>query len=145
MSNTDFDSLDRDDPDLFKKMRKMIEERDSKISDLSSRVSTYEAKERTSTLAEKIAAKNLNPKIAALVPKDLSDEDLDTWLNEYGDLFGVPAAPAQQEDPNAAIAAEAQRQALAMQGAQSAMPGDAMSRIASAENWDELQAVLKSL
>jgi hypothetical protein len=43
----------------------------------------------------------VNPKISAFIPQDidLTEESLSSWLNEYGDVFGV----SQPNQPNSAI------------------------------------------
>jgi hypothetical protein len=142
--STEYDNLDPNDPELVKKLRAIIDSKDKSIKELSTENEKFKGEKRTTTLAEKISAKGLNPKIAGIVPKDLGDDDLDSWLTEYAEVFGGPSA-GEQQDPNAAVAAEATRMALAQEGSSSGNPGDPLTRIQGAQNWDQLNAVLKSL
>lgn len=140
----EYSNLDPNDPDLVKKLRGIIDLKDKSIKELSTKVESFEVKERTTTLASKIEARGLNPKIAALaLATGLKDDDLDNWLTEYADVFGGPTPV--QGDPNAADAAEAARMAAVQQGAILGNPGDLLTRINSANNWDELNAALKSV
>lgn len=143
MSNDYDDDTNLSDSELVRKLRGVIKDLQKENGTLSSQVEEFKATVRTKTLSDAIAAKNLNPKIAALVPKDLADDQLDDWLTEYGDVFGGPPA-AQQQDANAATAAEATRMAQVEAGASHAIAGDLVSRINQAESWDELQAILQS-
>lgn len=143
MSN-DYDDDNLTDSELVRKLRGVIKDLQKEKDTLSSQVEDYKASIRTRTLSEQIAARNLNPKIAALVPKDLDDAALDEWLTEFGDVFGGPAAAPQAQDANAATAAEATRMALVEAGASPAVAGDLVSRINQANSWEELQAILQS-
>jgi hypothetical protein len=141
---SDYEYDDENTSDLPKELRSIIKALKAENAALTTEVGSLRGETRKRTLAEEIAKRNLNPKIAGLVPKDLGDDALDEWLTEYGDVFGAGAPAVNQPDPNAAQAAEASRQATAFQGAPSGDPGDLLTRINAAENWDELQAVLKS-
>lgn len=143
MSN-EYDGNEDQDTPLVKKLRDELKSRDKLIEGLTTKVGEFESAMRKQTLAQVIESKGLNPKIAGIVPKDLQDDALDEWLTEYAEVFGGPTAGSQQ-DPNAAVAAEASRMAMAQQGASSGNPGDPLTRINEAQNWDELNAVLKAL
>lgn len=146
MSNYDDDDLYEDrESDVPKKLRAVIKELEKERDALKNEVGTLKASTRQRTLAEEIAKRNLNPKIAALVPKDLEDDALDSWLDEYGDVFGSGGQPAAvQDDRTAAAAAETRRMDQAEHGSAPANPGDLLSAINQASNMDELMAALKS-
>lgn len=98
---------DDDDDDEFSSdngnidnVRKALRAAEKRLKVLETENAGYRAESRKTTLAKTIEGKNLNPLIAGLVPKDLSDGELDTWLDEYGSLFapaGAPAAPPASE------------------------------------------------
>lgn len=138
--STEYDALfdeSNDSADLPKKLRAKIKELQKERDDLAEKFAVIEAEKRKQSLGESIAARGLNPKIAAFVPADIDTEGLDSWLAEYGDVFGGPTQ--QQADP---AAPRIDRMAAAEQGAVAGPPADIMSRIDSAENMDELMAVL---
>lgn len=137
------DDIDNDTP-LVKQLRSELKERDKLINQLNQKVQEFEDTARVQTLQEKIQSLGLNPKIAKIVPKDLKPDEVDEWLADFGDVFGGQPAD-QQADPNAAVAAEASRMAAAQQGASSGNPGDPLTRINEAKNWDELQEVLRTI
>ena len=140
---SEYDALfdeDNDSADLPKKLRAKIKELQKERDEYAEKFAAFEEKERQGSLASALQSKGFNPKIAAFVPKDATTpEALDEWLNEFGDVFGGQPQ-AQQAQP--AQAAEANRMAIAEQGASQAPPADIMARIEGAENMDELMAAL---
>lgn len=105
-------------------------------------------------VSEAIKSKGLPPKIAKLAANVPVDE-LDTWIEEYADVFGVPASagadsgaegsgiPVNQEtlDPNFLALQRIQQG----QGGAAAPPvgeADLRAKIAAAQNEQELNMVL---
>lgn len=142
MANAEYDEYDDNDSDLPKKLRAVIKELRKENSDLQSKYESLNTESRTRVLGDAIRDRGLSPKIAALVPKDIDNDALDAWLDEYGDVFGT-AAPASQQDPNAAVAAATRRIADAQAGAVSTPTGDILAAIEGAADMDELMQVLK--
>lgn len=73
---------------------------------LEKQIAELNGKVRTRELADKLAEKGLNAKVAKFIP---ADAELDDWLTENGDLFGVAVASgetAQAEQAQAAASAE---------------------------------------
>lgn len=141
MSNDDFDIFEgEDDADLPKKLRAKIKELQKERDELAEKFSAFEEKERKQNLQGALDAKGFNPKIAAFIPKEITEqEQLDEWLSEYGDVFGGGGQTAAAPNPQQA---EINRMnAVQDQGTQ-APPADIMSRIDQAENMDELMAAL---
>ena len=141
---SEYDALfdeENDSADLPKKLRAKIKELQKERDEYAEKFAAYEKKERTASLQTTLHSKGFNPKIAAFVPEEATatPEALDEWLNEFGDVFGGQPQ-AQQAQP--AQAAEINRMAAAEMGASQAPPADIMTRIDSAENMDELMAVL---
>ena len=150
MSEYDIDAiLDEDDEsgsDLPKALRRKIKELQKQVSDLSEENVALKGAERKRTISESLQEKGLNPKIAAFVPQDLSAEQIDDWLNEYGDVFGQPAASTEAAQPviarDAAEAAAIRQMALAEQGGQPAVSQDLLTQINNAESMADLMAAL---
>lgn len=82
----------------YKAMLKENKEKDAEIKKL-------QTQSRTATVKEILRAKNVNPKLAALIPADVevTEDAISAWLEEFGDVFNVKGSapegggPAQKE------------------------------------------------
>ena len=136
----EFDAFEDEDSDLPKKLRAKIKELTKERDELASKFEAFEAEKRSQNLQQTLQARGLNPKIAAFVPKDIENEGLDAWLEEYGDVFGGQPQTTGQADPRSA---EINRMNAVDQGVNHSVPtADVMARIEQAENMDELMAAL---
>lgn len=95
MSNYDDDDFLDDDngqeSGALREVRKAQRAAEKRAKELEARLAEYESKERQRNLASLLEQRGLNPKISAFVPSDVVDEDaIGSWLDEYGDVFGVP-------------------------------------------------------
>lgn len=79
--------------------RKAEREKDKALKDALAELATVKESLRERAVKDAITSKNLNPKIAALVPKDLAPEAVDQWVADYSDVFGVPVQGQSQENP----------------------------------------------
>lgn len=128
---SDLDNLLQDndnDSDLVRDLRKQLRDKTKAEKELVTRVQEYEKKSRTTSIADVLKSKGVNPKVAAFIPTDVdaTEEAVSSWLTEYGDVFGVQPqaetppsgeqAPNQGADP-AAIAALARAQQTGHEGA----------------------------
>lgn len=114
---------------------------------------------RERSVKDALTSQGLNPKIAAFIPRDVAADQIDGWLKEYGDVFGVaaPQAPApdggqatgQPAPPatfsTADLAALNAIEGAAVGGVQAGSAGDVASKIAGATTEAELTALLRSL
>lgn len=143
------------DSNLVKKLRSKIDELAARAKELESENTSLKGSARKQSLSSALAARGYPAKIAAFIPGDLdpTDEAIDEWLSEYGDVFGG-ANQVQQEQANqqapvvvgSAADAEAYRRMNAVEsGGQlpANVSGDILSMIDSAESMDDLMAVLK--
>lgn len=142
----DFDADERggnDVPDLRKAHRALKKQ----YNELKAQFETVNKQAREASLKDILAAKGLNPKVAALVPKDV--DDVEEWIENYADVFGgsqpteAPSAPAQEEpvDPNF----EALQRISSAQTQGAPMTGDSAqlaSLIASASDPEALNKIL---
>lgn len=148
---SEYDDDYTDGTDLVKKLRAKIDELSKVTKELQTENETLKTSERKRSLSSVLQAKGLNPKIAAFIPADLdpTEENLDAWLSEYGDVFG--ATPSEQEDtqPARIVADASQADAIRrMNAAESgsemstAASQDVLAQIAEASNMDELMQIL---
>jgi hypothetical protein len=101
----DFDS----ESNPMKALRKENRAKEKQIKELQEQLSTLSKAQRERSLADVLNNRGVNAKVAKFIPEDVtSEEDVASWLDEYGDLFGVQVrqdeAPAEQaENPNAEV------------------------------------------
>lgn len=146
----DIDLFEDDESgDLPKKLRQQIKALQKERESLTEQLSSFQKKERQTNLSVALQEKGLNPKIAAFIPQDVEGEALDSWLDEYGDVFGSGSAKAEAEQAQPVIArdaAEAQairqmsqvdRGAPSMDTAQ-----DLLSQIEGAASLEDLMKVI---
>jgi len=94
-----------------------------------------------------LTAKGINPKVAAFIPQDLeaSEEAVNNWLNEYGDVFGVNQDANQGESQasnNPALQAQKRINDVVSTGTPPGVDEDAMAKILNATSAAELSAIL---
>lgn len=128
-------------------LRKVTREQEKKIKELTERLEKFERQERESIVSKVLETKGVNSKAARLILKDLDDvseEAVNGWLNDNGDLFGF--TPAEE----APAVSDADRQAILAQDAltQGALTPNRVEdleyRIENAQSQEELNAILYS-
>lgn len=143
------------DSNLVKKLRSKIEELSSRAKELESENHSLKGSQRKQAMSSALVARGYPAKIAAFIPADLeaSDEAIDGWLREYGDVFGQ--APSGSDSGHgvaqpvvlgsAADADAFRRMGAVEENAQpvAALSGDILSQIQSAGSLDELMGVLR--
>lgn len=96
----EFDGEENSKPDNTPKgLRAHAKKLEKENAEFRRQLEEFQASTRKAALSDAIKAKNLNPKIAALVPKDVATDKLDEWLTEYGDVFGAAAPPVPESSP----------------------------------------------
>jgi len=143
----DLDDLeDAQGSDLVKKLRAKIDEMSKAYKSLQSENENLKTSERKRSVASVLESKGYNAKIAAFIPADLdpTEDNLNDWLAEYGDVFGGPAQgqePQETQDPEAV---RAQQRVAAVEGAGNpALSNDVLDRIGAAVSEEELLAILR--
>ena len=136
-----------DGSDLLKKLRKAKRADEKRIKELTDQLEGLSKVQRERTVKEVLEKQGVNSKAARLILKDLDDvseESVNGWLEDNGDLFGyVPA----KETPNIS---DEDRQALRQQdqlteGAITPDRGqDLEMRIANATSEEELRRIMFS-
>lgn len=112
MSNYEWDDDDLEtsnDSNAMKELRKAYKKLQAEKKELSEMLEGMQSSLRERSVKDVLASKGLPEKIAAFIPKDATtSEEVEAWISEYGDVFGVQVEaeqPAQQPAYNADLAA----------------------------------------
>ena len=143
----DDDFLDEDQPqDVVKQLRKVNRTLEKRLKELEVESTTLKNQTRQRTVKDVLTAKGINPKVAAFIPQDIdiTEEAVSTWLNEYGDVFGVQQESTQGESQaqNPALQAQRRINEVVSTGTPPGVDEDAMSKILNAKSAAELSAIL---
>jgi hypothetical protein len=149
----DEDDLDTDNTgsmdgsDLLKKLRKAKRADEKRIKELTEQLEGLSKGQRERIVQEVLEKQGVNPKATRLILKDLEDvseESVNNWLDENGDIFGLSksngAPKASDADRNAL-----RKQDAVTQGATTPDRGeDIEMRIDGAQSREELERILYS-
>lgn len=141
MDQENEEATDNDSPG--KGLRAQLEQALADKKTLEAELTGLKGKFRQSEVAQILAAKGVNAKIAKFIPADVEgDEAIGKWLDDNADVFGVSAAPEQGSD-EPPVAPEVQQSAKRMQSLEqnAQTPGklaDIQARIANAGTEQEL-------
>ena len=135
-----------DGSDLLKKLRKAKRNDEKRIKELTEQLEGLSKSQRERVVKEVLEKKGVNPKAQRLILKDLEDiseESVNTWLDDNGDLFGLtkPEANPEQEINRAAL----RQQDILTQG--SLTPDraeDLESKISNAQSAEEILSILRT-
>jgi hypothetical protein len=89
-----------DGSDLLKKLRKAKRNDEKRIKELTEQLEGLSKSQRERTVKEVLEQKGVNPKAQRLILKDLDDiteESVNNWLEDNGDLFGLTARGKRRE------------------------------------------------
>jgi len=148
----DEDDLDTDNEvqmdgsDLLKKLRKAKRNDEKRIKELTEQLEGLSKSQRERTVKEVLEQKGVNPKAQRLILKDLDDiteESVNTWLEDNGDLFGLtqPEVRQEQELNRAALR---QQDVVTQLGSSPDRAEDLLSRINNAASAEELNQIIYS-
>lgn len=147
----DYNDDDRGGDNPIKALRKIEREQKAQIKELTEQLEAMRGQVRERSVKEVLASKGLNEKIAKFIPKDMtSPEDIQSWVDENGDVFGATPAPADSEpetgglqatDPNIA-ALERIANSQASGSVHTGDAGQIEALIKSAQSPEELNQLL---
>ena len=148
----DEDDLDTDNEvqmdgsDLLKKLRKAKRNDEKRIKELTEQLEGLSKSQRERTVKEVLEQKGVNPKAQRLILKDLeeiSEESVNNWLADNGDLFGLtqPEVRQEQELNRAALR---QQDVVTQLGSSPDRAEDLLSRINNAASAEELNQIIYS-
>lgn len=85
------------DSNAMKELRKAYKAMQKQNKELSEQLNSFKSNLRDRSVKDVLASKGLPEKVAALIPKDAtSSEEVEAWLGEYGDIFGLTQASSEQ-------------------------------------------------
>ena len=135
-----------DGSDLLKKLRKAKRNDEKRIKELTEQLEGLSKSQRERTVKEVLEQKGVNPKAQRLILKDLDDiteESVNNWLEDNGDLFGLvkPEVNQEQELNRAALR---QQDVVTQLGTSPDRAEDLLSRINNAASAEELNSIIFS-
>jgi len=146
---TNYEYEDEDDDTTndigINQLRKVNRALEKRAKELEQELLGLKTQTRQRTVKDVLQAKGLNPKIAAFVPADIdtSEEAINNWINEYGDVFGaVTQAETQSTQQSPDVTAQARINNMVATGQAPSLDNDSMSRVLQAKSRDELDALL---
>jgi len=148
----DEDDLDTDNEvqmdgsDLLKKLRKAKRNDEKRIKELTEQLEGLSKAQRERTVKEVLEQKGVNPKAQRLILKDLDDiseESVNNWLLDNGDLFGL-TQPEVNEERELNRAALRQQDVVTQLGTTPDRAEDLLSRINNAASAEELNQIIYS-
>ena len=149
----DEDDLDTDNEvqmdgsDLLKKLRKAKRNDEKRIKELTEQLEGLSKSQRERTVKEVLEKKGVNPKAQRLILKDLEDvseESVNTWLDDNGDLFGLTKEPAVTQEQEVNRAALRQQDILTQNSLTPERAEDLESKISNAQSAEEILSILRT-
>ena len=135
-----------DGSDLLKKLRKAKRNDEKRIKELTEQLEGLSKSQRERTVKEVLEQKGVNPKAQRLILKDLDDiseESVNNWLEDNGDLFGL-TKPEVNEEKELNRAALRQQDVVTQLGSTPDRAEDLLSRINNAASAEELNQIIYS-
>ena len=132
--------------DLVKKLRKAKRADEKRIKELTEQLEGLSKVQRERVVKEVLEKKGVNIKAQRLILKDLEDiseESVNTWLDDNGDLFGL-SKPEVTEEQQVNRAALRQQDIVTQNSLTPERTDDIETRIANAQSADEILSILRS-
>ena len=149
----DEDDLDTDNEtqldgsDLLKKLRKAKRNDEKRIKELTEQLEGLSKVQRERVVKEVLEKKGVNPKAQRLILKDLEDiseESVNTWLDDNGDLFGLTKEPVVNPEQEINRAALRQQDILTQGSLTPDRAEDLESKISNAQSAEEILSILRA-
>ena len=132
--------------ELVKKLRKAKRADEKRIKELTDQLEALAKERRERTVKEVLDKKGINAKAARIILKDLdevSEESLNGWLQENGDLIGYqPEIRNEQQQQN--LAALRQQDVMTQNAVMPDRTDELAMKLDNAQSADELLAFLRS-
>jgi len=135
-----------DGSDLLKKLRKAKRNDEKRIKELTEQLEGLTKAQRERVVKEVLDKKGVNPKAQRLILKDLEDiseESVNNWLDDNGELFGLTKAPEVSEEQELNRAALRQQDVVTQLGTTPDKAQDLMNRVMNAATADELTSIIQ--
>jgi len=103
MSEYEWDDDDLDtnnDSNAMKELRKAYKKLQAEKKEIAEQLESMQSSLRERSVKDVIASKGLPEKVAALIPERIAttSEEVEAWISEYGDVFGVQTEEAEQPE-----------------------------------------------
>jgi hypothetical protein len=144
--DTDTD-VQMDGSDLLKKLRKAKRNDEKRIKELTEQLEGLSKSQRERVVKEVLEKKGVNPKAQRLILKDLeeiSEESVNTWLDDNGDLFGLTPSQEVSEEKELNRAALRQQDVVTQLGTSPDRADELLDRINNAASAEELNSIIFS-
>lgn len=130
--------------DLVRKLRKADRAKEKRIKELEAALADFTKRDRENVVKNVLTERGINPKIAAFIPADIdfTPEAINSWVEEYADVFGLQQSDQTQQQVNPDLAALRQIDAATAGGATPALAESIMSKISNANSMDELMQLI---
>lgn len=143
----EYDEFDFEDDDqgtdLVKSLRKQVKELSSALKERDEYLQEFMMVTREQELSEALQEMGVNPGVAAFVPDDVEDmDDLEAWIGEYAEVFGLEAVDDEGGAPESVQAAELMS-AVEEGGIDPTVGQSLEAKIQAASTPEELAAILK--
>ena len=154
MSNNYWDEEEDDDTpeqqltgdDLVKRLRKAKRADEKRIKELSEQLEGFLKERKERTVSEVLAKKGVNAKAARLILKDVEDateESIDSWLRDNGDLIGYnPQSEVQEKQKD--LAALRQQDIITQGGIAPDKAVDLERQLENVDSIDDLMNLLRN-
>jgi hypothetical protein len=136
-----------DGSDLLKKLRKAKRNDEKRIKELTEQLEGLSKVQRERVVKEVLEKKGVNPKAQRLILKDLEDvseESVNTWLDDNGDLFGLTKEPAVTQEQEVNRAALRQQDILTQGSLTPDRAEDLEAKISNAQSAEEILSILRT-
>ena len=136
-----------DGSDLLKKLRKAKRNDEKRIKELTEQLEGLSRSQRERVVKDVLDKKGVNPKAQRLILKDLEDvseESVNTWLEDNGDLFGLTKEPVATEEQEINRAALRQQDILTQNSLTPDRAEDLESKISNAQSAEEILSILRT-
>lgn len=136
------------DSNAMKELRKAHREAQKRNKEMAAQLEALQSSLRERSVRDILESKKLPSKVGALIPKDItSAEDVESWLDEFGDVFGFTSQESKQDESKPEVNPELERwsRISATQSSGEAYSGDIdqlASLINSATSVEELNKIL---
>jgi hypothetical protein len=143
-TNYEYDDEDDVQDTGITQLRKVNRALEKRAKELEQELASLKTQTRQRTVKEVLQAKGLNPKIAAFIPQDIdaSEEAINQWVSEYGDVFGAPVPAQEEAKPAADVSAHARINNVVATGQPPTVDEDAMAKVLGAKTREDLDALL---
>jgi hypothetical protein len=131
--------------DVVGQLRKVNRTLEKRAKELEQELAGLKTQTRQRTVKDVLQAKGLNPKIATFIPQDIdtTEEAINNWVNEYGDVFGIQAPTEEKPaEKSPEIKAQARINNMVATGTPPDIDEDAFAKIANAKSKEDLDILL---